>query len=68
MLTASSHLKTTHQKCIKALLFMNSNALDATLTALKKLIAACTPKLKNILVMTLPRYITIFAAATNSNL
>ena len=47
---------------------MNSNALDVTLTTLKKLIAACTPELKNILVMTLPRYITIFGAATNSNL
>ena len=32
ILTASSHLKTKHQKCIKAPLSMNSNALDVTLT------------------------------------
>ena len=44
MLTASSHLKTTHQEYIKALLQMNSNALDVMLTMLEKLIAACTPE------------------------
>ena len=43
-LTALSHLKTTHQKCIKALLYMNSNALDVTLTTSEKLIAVCTPE------------------------
>ena len=59
MLTTSSHLKTTHQKCIKALLFMNSNTLDVTLTTLEKLIAACTP-CYNIPVITLLRYTIIY--------
>ena len=36
MLTASSHLKTTHQQCIKALLLMNSNALDVAVTTLDR--------------------------------
>ena len=42
ILTALSHLKTKHQKRIKALSSMNSNTLGVTLTTWIKLIAACT--------------------------
>jgi hypothetical protein len=41
---------------------MNSNALDVMLTTLEKLIAAYIPVLKNILLLTLLKYITIILA------
>ena len=57
ILSASSHLKTQHQKRIKAPLCMNSNALDVMLTTLGK--TDYIPVLKNILLLTLLKYITI---------
>ena len=67
MLTALSHLKTT-PKMYQSSVVYKFKCPGCNANYVEKLIAACTPEQKNIPVMTLPRYITIFAAATNLTL